>query len=293
MEVVNKEIPTDLSQTGGVVNVPDRLTVLTYNIWNSPYQNEERTRSVSREIRELKADLVALQEVSPTSMEVVFEDLSDFYHVIENFRSTGADHGVVILADRKKFKVVEPYRFDFTECTSDSRHILGVKVEIVGLKGAEGEMGKGEAEEAGERLDFITTHLESNASNDHLRKRQRAILDRVSKNEELEKNVIVAGTFNGYKSHERQSELGGKYRDVWTSLGCSPSLRNTFEGGVNSHLSEVKFKGRLDKIFVRDGGGGGSKYKEESLALIGVDTKNSEAPSDHYGLWCLFGIGRK
>lgn len=277
MDIITKTLPantlTDQSNQNSNIDQHserelsnnEQLKVLTYNIWNNPYQLHERVRAITREIRNLDLDLIALQEVTSNSIEVIFEDLADFYHVIENFKNTGADHGIVILINRFKFNIIEPYRFDFTECTSDTRHILGAKIErFVDNK----------------RLDFLTTHLESNSSNDHLRLRQRAILDKVANNnDELEDTVIFAGTCNGYKHYERSLELSGKYRDVWISLGCSPSLRNTFEGLKNPHLSKIKFKGRLDKIIVR-----GKDLKEKNLTLIGVDSPNCESPSDHYGL---------
>jgi endonuclease/exonuclease/phosphatase family metal-dependent hydrolase len=258
----------------------NQLTLLTWNVWSSPYKFHERTSALLQEIQSSHPDIVALQEVTP--------ELS------ERLRSCDWVRKDYLLSDPApsdlaSFELVLMFR----------RPPLSVRrIKLPSQMGRDALLAEFEAP-AGV-LAVATVHLDSMKLSRSIRGQQLAALFA-----ELEPydQALLLGDFNFCSSwKEENSQLDRRYRDLWSEL-CPGQPGYTEDTAINSmRLAQSKTpkQVRFDRILLRDDR---ARWRPCSIELLGREALGEELfVSDHFGLtakllWeepanCLLLLGR-
>src|SRR5271157_5802678 len=76
------------------------LTLVTYNVWFSPFAFSERSASLLHIIYQCNADIIGLQEVTPEFLKLVLEQdwVRDNYFISDFQGTTVQPHGVLLLS---------------------------------------------------------------------------------------------------------------------------------------------------------------------------------------------------
>jgi endonuclease/exonuclease/phosphatase family metal-dependent hydrolase len=177
------------------------VRVLTFNVWNDE-GDPRRIGLINREVRSLRPDLVAFQEVrrprlddlvAGTGLHTTHQD-----EVLADPPPEAQRYGGTVVATRRPHRVV-----DVRAGRIDGAHWWTLTVEVDGL-----------------RFVVPTTPWEpgATAARDH----QAALVA------ELDGPVIVAGDLNADPSDTSVVLLAGRFRDAWAAAGAGPG--HTFAG---------------------------------------------------------------
>ena len=239
-----------------------RLTCLTWNVWFGDYGFDERAGGLLDELEERKADLVALQEVTPPLLRrlVKAEWVRRDYTLSDVEPKSMGEYGLLIMSRRP------PRCF--------RRLALPSHMDRYALL-AEFDTPEGAAVVA-------TVHLESMSFNFEMREQQlRTLFAELARYPK----VILLGDFNICSSwKEENANLDPLYVDLWAALhpelpGYTEDTRvNTMRLARTKKSKQVRF----DRVLLRDDSG---KWSPQGIELVGLRPLGPELfVSDHFGL---------
>lgn len=245
--------------------IPDRLILVTFNIWFGEFRWRERLAAVLDIIRTCRADVIALQEVMPRHLEPILSAdwVRDEFSVSDIDGETLQPHGVLTLSRL-------PVR-GFGLCALPSAKARKLLIAEIGL---------------GERALCIgNLHLESSGGATPVRLQQ---LDTVLPSVHVAQHAVLMGDFNFDPIQwPEQSRVEAQFRDLWAELrGDDPGYTEDTDVNRMRLLHKNKEKQvRFDRVLLRTSRPG---WVPESIRLIGtrpIDADGIELfPSDHFGL---------
>lgn len=233
-----------------------RLTLVTYNVWFGEYFTDERRAALMRILRATDADVIGLQEVTPSLLTYLNEQdwLRDGYHFAE---VSVAPYGVMVLSRRPVQRLVE--------------HELPTR------------MGRSLVVAELEDLAVASVHLES-LRYANTRRRQ---LERIFPILDDYPHAVLMGDFNLCSTWDENQNLDPRYVDIWAHLrpdepGWTEDTDiNTMRLLVSSKPTQVRF----DRIILRSKD---LRWRPLEIERLGMEPVSAELPevfpSDHFGL---------
>ncbi|HZG53627.1 MAG TPA: endonuclease/exonuclease/phosphatase family protein [Pyrinomonadaceae bacterium] len=177
------------------------MRIVTYNVHKCRgLDRRVRPARIASVLRELDADIIALQEVLSVGggaremdqARFIAEELGYDYCIGENRRLGGGAYGNVILS-RLPWRHVHNY--DITWRGRERRGCLRVDIETGGAGGAATEGAGGAAEGAGRLLHLLNVHL-GTAYIERRHQARQLVGDRILGSAELTGARVVLGDFN-------------------------------------------------------------------------------------------------
>lgn len=254
------------------------LRVITWNLdgLNDTYL-AMRTHSCVSILRSAGASVIFLQEVVPSSLRILQEELQSAYDFIVPVENSPLKHFVAMLVQRGKLERERgswrPYLH-----SQMGRGLLHVTAHIT------------DSGDIGPKLQLCTTHLESCHNSSHVRKVQLNTALHLAAEEAAKENaddaVIMAGDLN-LRDHEARTCLAAaqqarrSYDDAWVQCGEEATTRWTWNPAINKNAvstSASKPTCRFDRVYTR-------KLQATKFELIGQDPLwNKAFLSDHWGV---------
>jgi tyrosyl-DNA phosphodiesterase 2 len=236
------------------------VRLLTWNVWFGGHMFDERREALLVELARRRADVIALQEVTPELLASLLDEpwIRAAYQVSQLEVST---YDVVILSRlpiRRIAKVMLP--------TDMGRHLIIAELAC--------------------GLAIATVHLESTREEARMRAMQLRIVQPALA--EHYEDVVLAGDMNFQPGDPVESAaLDPTFVDVWQALRPEePGY--TVDTDVNTMRLQVKstpVHKRIDRIFARS-----PRWRARSIELIGTQPIDLEGTfiSDHFGLEAVF-----
>jgi endonuclease/exonuclease/phosphatase family metal-dependent hydrolase len=247
---------------------PDRarstLTLATFNVWFGEHEFGARGTALLDLLRRSRADLIALQEVTPPFLR----RLSDEDWVRRGFCLSDADGTTIgdygtLLVSRLPVRGIEIHDLP----TAMGRTLLLARIGL-----------------GSRSLCVGVVHLESLADPASYRRRQ---LVRIYEILEPEENAVLLGDFNFCSTWDENEQLDGRYCDLWPLAHPDrPGWTvDTETNRMRQALGKSKKNVRFDRILVRSAPG---LLRLRSMDLLGTGPVSTEQPdlypSDHFGL---------
>ncbi|KNC54089.1 endonuclease/Exonuclease/phosphatase [Thecamonas trahens ATCC 50062] len=286
--------PVDESDAEGEDEVGGRFTVLTWNVWFEPIEMARRMVAIGREIQARKPTLVALQEVTPTSRELL---LALPWAVDYNVTEQPADVPYFTLV-ALRIAPLQVQRIGFANsCMARDVVVASVEIEAPGCGGPL-------------RLAFATSHLESGSQAATTRVAQLgACLKLLSPPKSGADAAILVGDLNLRKREGLPLPTGNgwAWADAWTELGRAHAAGATMDAAINPYATCAfirDFKTRYDRVLFRPSRRAKpTASPRPSIVLIdmvrigmkpfGYDAASKPIfCSDHFGLVATFDVVR-
>lgn len=223
------------------------FSLLTWNIWFDEHQREHRTKELYKEIQQHKPDIVALQEVTPTSMDVLTSLVKEYHIVGAPIRQS---YDTLILT---KFPVLNWQRYQLPE-TKMGRNLLLAELII-----------------SDKTYHFGTFHLESlfrSKQDEQVKLSQLEYIEVITP-----PNTILMGDTNFKNTTDISSK--SNLQDIYELIDMPKAYEYTYCGKTNKNIRNKRLNSRLDRIYLK------SKERITSFYLMGMETQ----PSDHYGVF--------
>jgi len=257
-------------------NPPDHkpnLTLVTFNVWFSTQDRDDRMKLLGQVISETHADFITLQEVTPYLLkELILKqdwirngDNGIPYFVSDAEGNTLGNYGNLMISRGIPFMSLDLYNFQKTR--------LG-RFGLIGTF----EIHKGH------HLAILTSHLESYPDDVEYREAQMKNIISILKKYE---HAVFMGDTNIDRENEDVPLLESGFVDLWKYLKPT-DVGYTMNPDIN-HYAESR-RSRLDRIYFRSG-----SFQPVGVRLIGdneVTTPQHKKifPSDHFGLEGKFNI---
>jgi tyrosyl-DNA phosphodiesterase 2 len=240
----------------------EELTVATFNIWFDDYHAEQRHLAIADLLRERRPDVIVLQEVTPSALELFLEQpwIRDEYLSVS---AVGGDLGNYGMLTLSRVPVVRATHSHLP--TRQTRGFLEAELALEGL-----------------RQVVCSVHLDSGKSSARLRSWQ---LRRIFRTLRKVENALVLGDFNMRDAENER--IAPPFCDVW------PALRPADPGYTeNTSINLMRFDARskkrhvrFDRVLVK-----GNHWRPVSIELLGTQPISPELPrvfpSDHFGVEC-------
>jgi len=228
------------------------MRLLTWNVSMDPTSIEERMEAICEEVAELAPDVVALQEVTETSLELV-----------ERGAWFAQAEGVAISDPTSAYHTLLYARDGFAR-----RERVAFPGSRMGRDLVVGEL-------LAAPLVVATSHLESLPSSAPERQAQLAsALERLAPHPD----VCLLGDLNLIPGIDPEPELPEGWQDAWLALGHEEEQGFTYDAERNP--TAKRHRSRLDRVFC-----GLSSFELESIEMVGtVEIAPGLACSDHFGL---------
>jgi hypothetical protein len=280
--------------------LPTNIDVISYNVWFSQYEQEKRMYALCDIISQKMPHLIALQEITHTSLEILLEQqwVRDHYYVSDasgdEIKFTG--YGVMVLS---RIPFQELYVRNFNRRPSYSK--MGRKA-IYGLIPVYNSRFP---------LFFGTFHLESNSGDDSIRCSQIEVYNDLVKNSDVS-YVILCGDTNFASDTERLKFANdGGLLDTWRFLYQNTTHKTEDEKMTTTNLINpgITFDIELNPMTTIEAKEAGKKIIHDSsrldrfffsantiipikMQLLGTETFDQEnedlRPSDHYGIYSQY-----
>lgn len=243
----------------------DELTVATFNIWFDDYHAEQRYRAIADLLRERTPDVIVLQEVTSTALEIFLEQpwIRDEYLSASAVGSGTGNYGLLTLSR------VPIARATYSQLpTRQTRGFLETTLAL------DGQI-------------VCSVHLDSGKSSARLRGWQ---LRRIFRTLRTAENAVVLGDFNMRDAENER--IGAPFCDVWPALRPDDAgyTENTSINLMRYDARNKKRHVRFDRVLLK-----GTRWRAASIELLGTAPISPELPrvfpSDHFGVECrLVGI---
>ncbi len=243
------------------------LTFVTYNVWFGKYYFQERCEALLKIVRDCNADVIGLEEVTPSFLEIVLKQewVQDYYYVSDATGITVQGYGVLLLS-----RIPIRRLFLYTLPSFMGRKLLGAELYV-----------------NREILSVGIVHLESQKESAPIRAQQLSeIFPLLSTSE----HSLLMGDFNFCSGWASENDnIDSSYQDMWAVLR-SHEPGYTEDTDINLMRLKIKQKEkkvRFDRILLRSCSTG---WQPQSIQLLGTEPiskkkKHSEVfPSDHFGL---------
>lgn len=273
-----------------------QLRVVNLNVWNNA-GDPRRVGVINRELRRLKPDLVALQEVIHSPGDNQLEELLDGLDLHSTHQADvaptppfGEQYGGNAVATRWPHRVVEVLDLRMSDAADVPWFTLAVSVPVP----SEGDVlfidttwsWRLEAESARERQAVAITDLDS---------RHRSVLP-----------TIIAGDLNATPQAASMryltglQSLGGRsvyYHDAWDIAGHGPGFTWTVENPnaksvIDQIVRQPDHHRRIDHVLVGSWQAHPKAYCHINSAVLAFDEPvDGVWPSDHFGVVVDLDIG--
>jgi len=240
----------------------DELTVATFNIWFDDYHAEHRYRAIADLLRERKPDVIVLQEVTSTALEI-FLAQPWIRHEYLSASAVGTGTGNYGLLTLSRVPIAQA-----TYTQLPTRQTRGFLETTLPLNGA--------------RLVVCCVHLDSGKSSARLRGWQ---LRRIFQALRSVENAAVLGDFNMRDTENER--ISAPFCDVWPALrpGEPGYTENTSINLMRFDARNKKRHVRFDRVLVK-----GNRWRATHIELLGTEPISPELPrvfpSDHFGVEC-------
>ncbi|MFT5358562.1 MAG: endonuclease/exonuclease/phosphatase family metal-dependent hydrolase [Polyangiales bacterium] len=243
------------------------LRLLSYNVLADPVHLDQRLPALFREMRDARADVIALQEVAPWFLEAVGrERWADAFSFCE-VAGRGADRGGQ--AFLSKVEVRNPYSIDLGG--RQQRTALLVDVDVGG----------------DEPIALATTHMESFLEDGPTRAAQLDAIFRALNRSSSSSRVLCGDLNFGEGEEPDTAHLDSTYTDLWNALhpgeaGYTWDIERSEMARVSSFVGEGSR--RLDRVLLKS-----ETWRGESIEVVGdspVTPDRRLFPSDHFGIAC-------
>ncbi|MCP4699514.1 MAG: endonuclease/exonuclease/phosphatase family protein [Gammaproteobacteria bacterium] len=241
----------------------NKLTLLTYNVWDAAYCLPQRYGALLNIIRRCRPDIVGLQEVTPFLLEKILAQkwVRSAYRV-SDFTGTTVQFKGVFMLSRFPLRALSLYELP----SMKHRKALLAELEV-----------------NGQTLKVAVLHLESRKDQAPLRAKQLSMIFPLL---EGAAHSILMGDFNFCASWmDENAAIDRSYQDLWSAVRKDePGYTEDTDINVMRLLHKgEKRRVRFDRILVRS-----SCWRPESARLIGVKPVSAEHsavfPSDHFGV---------
>ncbi|MFK8003177.1 MAG: endonuclease/exonuclease/phosphatase family protein [Polyangiales bacterium] len=243
------------------------LRLLSYNVLADPVHLDQRLPPLFQEMRDARADVIALQEVAPWFLEAAEREAWTREYSFCEVAGRGADRGGQ--AFLSKIPVTNPYSVNLRG--RQQRTALVVDVDV----------GDDES------IALATTHMESFLEDGPTRALQ---LDAIfgALNRRTSATRVLCGDLNFGEGEEPDtSHLDATYVDVWNALhpgevGYTWDIERSEMARVSSFVGEGSR--RLDRVLLRS-----ESWRGESIEIVGdtpVTPDRRLFPSDHFAILC-------
>jgi endonuclease/exonuclease/phosphatase family metal-dependent hydrolase len=254
-----------------------QIKVLSWNLWWKFENYLDRQKLIFNELRELKPDILCLQEVwedSDGSQAKKIADLLGYeYTYSKSFEIDGVSFGNAIIS---KFPILSSSSHLITTATkfNENRTLLHNVVYYEGYK-----------------VNVLCTHLNYKYEQSNIRQNQVAfILEYISKLEISNFPTILCGDFNADPLSEEIMQITGLRSPIKeTVLRDAWQITNRDETGYtwsnNNYYAKrtLEVDRRIDYIFVSKPTSKGLGHPIKSI-LVGTSPKDTMYPSDHFGI---------
>lgn len=240
----------------------DELTVATYNIWFDEYHAEQRYYAIADLLRGRRPDVIVLQEVTPSALELFLEQpwIRDEYSSASAVGSGLGNYGMLTLSRVPIVRATHSYL-----PTRQTRGILEAELNL-----------------DGSRQVVCCVHLDSGKSSARLRRWQ---LRRIFRALRTAGNAVVLGDFNMRDAENER--ITRPFCDVWPTLRpAEPGYtENTSINLMRLDARNKKRHVRFDRVLVK-----GNHWRPMSIELLGTQPISPKLPrvfpSDHFGVEC-------
>jgi len=242
----------------------DRLIFLTFNTWFSDFHFEERFKAILKILKGSNADIIALQEITDRSLQLILQEdwVKNHYYISDFSGSTFYSYGVIFLS---KMPINLLYLYPLPS-------IMGRNVLI-----AEFVVNK-------QKILIGTTHLESYPISATIRSSQLKEIFQLLNDSN---HSVLMGDFNFCSSWVENSTIDNRYLDFWEILRPDEP-GHTEDTDINTMRKNIKQKDkfvRFDRILIRSTD---NMWKPKTINRIGKKPISPEFPdifpSDHFGL---------
>ncbi|KAI8838960.1 Endonuclease/exonuclease/phosphatase [Chytridium lagenaria] len=254
---------------------PNQFKLVTYNVWFDGLLQKERANGLLEILKSELPDVVCLQEITKTFMEVLLTNKwwkANYDVCQKGFDPARCWYGIITLTRKDSMTVVAEELVLFPQ-TSMGRVLLVVDVQ-----------GKPSKNHPGMPLIRIAqSHFES-MDTAPIRREQRQIAGHYARlgDKGNHKVGFICGDTNCHGPDEQYPFEEIRFADVWRVLKGEengPTFGLTFKKGVEPEA-------RLDRI-----GWQGPTFRPVDVRRIGTECLNGTAglyPSDHVGLVAIF-----
>lgn len=213
------------------------LTILTWNIWFNETNKQHRTKTILNEIKELNTDIIALQEITAESLDIIKQSN---YHIIGTPLYYSYD--TIILS---KYPPLSWNRYQLPN-SKMGRNLLLTTLQL-----------------PHQEINIGTFHLESIFSKDSekLKEEQLQFIEAISPS-----NSILMGDTN-FKNNTKPNT---KLIDIFEQINCPQAFNFTYSGKNNKNIKNKYNNSRLDRIYTKQ------SYKINQFFLTGTETQPSD-----------------
>jgi poly(A) polymerase len=248
----------------------DTLTIASYNILSDLHEvdkiaTDRRLPAILHELHQTQADIIALQEVTPTSIAVILAtDWVKDYYITEAASANNIKPYGNLIMSRFPFELVE-HQF------SGHKRVLVGKWQINDRS-----------------IHLANVHLTSDRGENALEKRRRQLATVLGYLQQQFGDCFIVGDFNTRANEQDEIVNYAEFKDMWKELHpTEPGY--TFDPQRNPLAMLMSLEGkpaRFDRILLhRDSA---STTQISTVDLFGCepipDTNGKIFPSDHFGI---------
>ncbi len=257
--------------TGAIKSIEiETLTVVSYNILSNLHETdkiytEKRLPVILHELDKTNADIIALQEVTPASIEFILAtDWVKNYFISESISGNNVKPYGNLLMSRLPFNLVE-YQF------SEHKRVL---------------IGNWHLNDRS--IQLANVHLTSDYGENAIQKRIQQLATVIGYLQQQPGDCLIVGDFNTRGDEQDEIINYGNFSDLWQQL--YPNLDGyTFDPSRNPLAMLMSLEGkpsRFDRILLRQEPA--SHYQACAVNLFGCEpvseTNGQIFPSDHFGI---------
>lgn len=263
------------------MEIDNKISILSYNIWFSEENRTERTISLIQTIKENNPDIICLQEVVKPVFDYLVKNLVDYpYNYPINYSYM---YNCVIFS---KYYISKGKEYNF------ENSMMGRKLVVSLLNLSLKKYDEGNIYIENYPIIVATSHFESlfkqtNKIKIDQYEKTKKILEKLSESYGPKCPIIFCADTNLLKSEEEYYLTGDEYwKDCWVMDGSNINKKYTYDCITNDNLKNRKIgyiRSRIDRIIYNDI----NKLKLNKFRLIKGNMDWIE-PSDHYGILAEF-----
>ena len=249
---------------------PYQFTLLSWNVDGfNDWGITERFSAVIATIKDLKADIVFLQEVTHNQSDRIKGSFGKSYEIVWGKKEL--EYFNVILIKRKS-----EFELEDTEVVAFPNSVMGRHVVRVQCK------------RGGRSFQFMTSHIESLKCHKEERQSQMKSIFNEMQFQYGPNDIVIFGGDTNLRKIDNVLPPND-VKDCWVECGSEDDVKHTWDTSVNHNLG-VPFAARLrfDRVYYRET----KLFDVESFKLVGKEKLLScdAYPSDHWGIIVTFSV---
>uniref|UniRef100_A0A6C0EAS1 Endonuclease/exonuclease/phosphatase domain-containing protein n=1 Tax=viral metagenome TaxID=1070528 RepID=A0A6C0EAS1_9ZZZZ len=248
------------------------FTVLSQNVWFDPEKRIDRTQSLINNIKEIKPDVICLQEVTESVLSYIKTNLKTYYIFPKELDRT---YGCVILS---KYPIKNTKVYELT--TAMGRNMLLTKIMVQIKKQVDDTILI-----ENKYIIISTCHYESEFGKNNVNKLKqfKETEEILNKLKSTYKNFIHCADTNIVKEEDKYY-FQNDWTDVWEKMGCNEENNYTYDSLTNDNLKnrKIKLQTRIDRCIYQS-----DEFEPVEFRLIKGNPEYIQ-PSDHHGIYSKF-----